>query len=165
MHCLYRWCGVCPTDELAPEVHTVAPAEPMTDDDLCLGIAASLLGQVQDLTIKPHRVIIQHRPYVLQRADIVDLHARRRISPWLRKSPVTPATLILGDMSIQGNLKGIKSLTEPLQLGMDNGAKRAMIPIENKRNFLEVSADIVERVDPVFFGDPKQAAMKALGLT
>lgn len=83
----------------------------------------------------------------------------------LRKTPVTPATLILGDMSIQGNLKGIKSLTEPLQLGMDNGAKRAMIPIENKRNFLEVSADIVEKVDPIFFGDPKAAAMKALGLT
>ncbi len=83
----------------------------------------------------------------------------------IKKTSVVPATLILGDMSIQGNLKGIKSLTEPLQLGMDNGAKRAMIPIENKRNFLEVSADIVEQVDPVFFGDPKQAAMKALGLT
>jgi ATP-dependent Lon protease len=83
----------------------------------------------------------------------------------MKKAAVTPAMLILGDMSIQGNLKGVKSLSEPLQLGMDNGAKRAMIPIENKRNFLEVSADIVEQVDPVFFGDPKQAAMKALGLT
>jgi ATP-dependent Lon protease len=81
-----------------------------------------------------------------------------------KKAAVAPAMLILGDMSIQGNLKGIKSLSEPLQLGMDNGAKRAMIPIENKRSFLEVSADIVEQVDPVFFGDPKQAAMKALGL-
>jgi ATP-dependent Lon protease len=82
----------------------------------------------------------------------------------LRKAPVLAATLILGDMSIQGNLKGLKSLTELLQLGMDNGAKRAMIPIENKRNFLEVSGDIVEKVDPIFFGDPRAAAMKALGL-
>ena len=83
----------------------------------------------------------------------------------IRKASVTPATLIIGKISIHGNLKGIKSLTEPLQLGMDNGARRAMIPVENKRNFLEVSADIVEQVDPVFFGDPKQPAMKALGLT
>jgi hypothetical protein len=37
--------------------------------------------------------------------------------------------------------------------------------VERVGNFLEVSAEIVERVDPVFFGDPKQAAMKALGLT
>ena len=27
---------------------------------------------------------------------------------------------------------------------MDNGAKRALIPIENKRQFLEVSADVLE---------------------
>jgi predicted ATP-dependent Lon-type protease len=46
----------------------------------------------------------------------------------------------------------------------DNGAKRALIPIENKRNFLDVSADIMEHVDPSFFGDLKQAAFKALGL-
>lgn len=44
-----------------------------------------------------------------------------------------------------------------------DGAKRALIPIENKRNFLDVSADIMEHVDPIFFGDPKTAAMKVLG--
>lgn len=47
----------------------------------------------------------------------------------------------------------------------DNGAKRALIPIENKRSFLDVSADIMEHVDPVFYGDPKTAAMKVLGLS
>jgi hypothetical protein len=31
--------------------------------------------------------------------------------------------------------------------------------------FLEVSGDIVERVDPIFFSDPMTAAMKALGMT
>ena len=46
---------------------------------------------------------------------------------------------------------------------MDNGAKRALIPIENK-GFLDVPADIMERVDPIFCGDPKTAAMKVFGL-
>jgi ATP-dependent Lon protease len=82
----------------------------------------------------------------------------------LRRSPVTAATLILGDMSIQGNIKEVRSLTEPLQLAKDNGVKRALIPIENKRQFLEVSGDIMEHVDPVFYGDPKAAAFKALGM-
>ena len=36
---------------------------------------------------------------------------------------------------------------------------------ENKRNFLEVSGETVERVDPIFFFDPMTAAMKALGMT
>jgi ATP-dependent Lon protease len=81
----------------------------------------------------------------------------------LRKAPVSPALLILGDMSVQGNIKPLRSLTEPLQVAKDNGAKRALIPIENKRNFLDVSADIMEHVDPIFFGDPKMAAMKVMG--
>ena len=58
----------------------------------------------------------------------------------LRKAPVAPALLVLGDMSVQGNIKPVRSLVEPLQVAMDNGAKRALIPIENKRNFLEVTA-------------------------
>ncbi|MBI3073001.1 MAG: protease Lon-related BREX system protein BrxL [Deltaproteobacteria bacterium] len=81
----------------------------------------------------------------------------------LRKASVSPGLLILGDMSVQGNIKPIRSLTEPLQVAMDNGAKRALIPIENKRNFLDVSADIMEHVDPIFYGDPKTAAMKVVG--
>jgi ATP-dependent Lon protease len=80
-----------------------------------------------------------------------------------RKAPVSPGLLVLGDMSIQGNIKPMRSLTEPLQVAKDNGAKRALIPIENKRNFLDVSADIMEQVDPIFYGDPKTAAMKVMG--
>jgi ATP-dependent Lon protease len=50
------------------------------------------------------------------------------------------------------------------QIAMVNGASRALIPLENKLHFLEVSADIVERVDPIFYGEPLTAAMKAPGL-
>jgi len=82
----------------------------------------------------------------------------------LRKQPVLPALLILGDLSIQGNIKASPSLAEPLQVGMDNGARRVLIPVENKRHFLDVPGDIVERVDPIFYGDPLTAAMKALGM-
>jgi ATP-dependent Lon protease len=82
----------------------------------------------------------------------------------LKKHSALPALLVLGDLSIQGNLKAVRSLVEPLQIGMDNGARRALIPIENKRHFLDVPADIMERVDPIFFGDPFTAAMKAVGM-
>ncbi len=83
----------------------------------------------------------------------------------LRKHPLSAALLVLGDMSLQGNIKPLRSLVEPLQVAMDNGAKRALIPIENKRNFLDVDADIMEHVDPIFYGDPKTAAMKGLGIS
>lgn len=48
---------------------------------------------------------------------------------------------------------------------MENGAKRALIPRENKRHFLEVAGDVLERVDPIFYADPLTAAMKALGIS
>ena len=83
----------------------------------------------------------------------------------LRSHPLTAGLVVLGDMSVQGNLKPVRSLVEPLQVAKDNGAKRALIPIENKRSFLEVDADIVEHVDPIFYGDPRTAALKALGAT
>jgi ATP-dependent Lon protease len=82
----------------------------------------------------------------------------------IMKQSVLPGLLVLGDLSIQGNIKAVRSLAEPLQMGMDNGARCSLIPLENKRHFLEVSADIVERVDPVFYSEPFTAARKALGL-
>jgi ATP-dependent Lon protease len=82
----------------------------------------------------------------------------------IRKTSPQPALVILGDLSIQGNIKAARSLVEPLQVAMDNGAKRVLIPIENKRGFLEVSADILENVDPIFYGDLRAATSKALGM-
>lgn len=83
----------------------------------------------------------------------------------LKKHAVLAGLVVLGDLSIQGNIKPLRSLAEPLQVAMDNGARRALVPLENKRNFLDVSGDIVERVDPVFFSDPIMAAVKALGMS
>ena len=56
-------------------------------------------------------------------------------------------------------------ISEPCQLAMENGARRALIPIENRRQFLEVSGDVAERLDPIFYGDAPVAANKALAVT
>src|SRR4051794_41665052 len=87
------------------------------------------------------------------------------VSSALKRHSVLAGLVVLGDLSIQGNIKSVRSLAEPLQVAMDNGARRALVPLENKRNFLEVSGDIVERGDPVFYSDPMTAAMKALGIS
>lgn len=83
----------------------------------------------------------------------------------IRKAPAQAGLLVFGDTSVQGNIKPVRSLTEPLRVAMDNGARRALIPIEDKRRFVEVNPEVLEQVDPTFFGDLRQAAFKALGLT
>jgi ATP-dependent Lon protease len=57
------------------------------------------------------------------------------------------------------------------ELAMENGARRALIPLENRRQFLEVSGDVAERLDPisygdapVAYGDAPVAANKAMGI-
>jgi len=83
----------------------------------------------------------------------------------IKRVSVQPALVILGDISIQGNIKGVRTLVEPCQLAMENGARRALIPIENRRQFLEVSGDVAEKLDPIFYGDAPVAANKALAIT
>lgn len=80
----------------------------------------------------------------------------------VRKMPVAPAMVVVGDLSIQGNIRGARTIVEICRLAMENGARRILVPPENKRDLLEVSGDVAERLDPVFYGDPSVAVQKAL---
>lgn len=82
----------------------------------------------------------------------------------LRERPVLAGLVVLGEMTIQGNILPLRSLVEPLQVVMDNGAKRVLIPVSNRRQFMEVPPDIIEKVDPIFYSEPLSAALKALGI-
>jgi len=83
----------------------------------------------------------------------------------LKGKPALPALIIIGGLTIQGNLTPVRFLTELLQSGMDNGARRVVLPTESKRQFLEVPGDVVEKVDPIFYSDALTAAVKALGMS
>lgn len=82
----------------------------------------------------------------------------------LRNQPLLAGLVVLGQMTIQGNILPLHSVVELLQAVRDNGAKRVLIPVENKRHLLEVPADILDAVDPIFYADPLTAALKACGL-
>ncbi len=46
----------------------------------------------------------------------------------IQNRQVQGGTVILGDLSVQGNHKAMNSIQEPLQLALDNGAIRALLP-------------------------------------
>lgn len=73
-------------------------------------------------------------------------------------------TVVLGDLTIQGNLKGVASITEPLQVALDNGAIRVLVPISNKAQFAGLPEQIVEKLDLIFYGDVDRAVLKAIEL-
>jgi ATP-dependent Lon protease len=79
----------------------------------------------------------------------------------LRDAQLQGATLVLGDMSIQGNIKGLPTLTEMMQLALDNGARRVLVPTSNRREALELDEQLLELAD--FYKDPKGAVERAVG--
>lgn len=81
----------------------------------------------------------------------------------LRDKTMLGGLVVLGEMTIQGSILPLRSLVEPLQVIVDNGARKVLIPISNKRQVMEVPGDLLEKVDPIFYSDPLSAALKAIG--
>jgi len=80
----------------------------------------------------------------------------------LQNRRLQAGTIVLGDLTIQGNIKGLPSLTEPLTISMENGALRALVPLANKSQFTGLPEDVVDKLDVVFYGDVERGVMKAL---
>lgn len=80
----------------------------------------------------------------------------------IRNRRVQAGTAVLGDLTIQGNIKGPASITEPLQMAMESGALRALVPVSNKAQFAGLPEDMIERLDVVFYGDVDRAVLKTL---
>jgi ATP-dependent Lon protease len=83
----------------------------------------------------------------------------------LKDKPTLAGLVVLGEMTIQGNILPVRSLIEPLQVIVDNGAKKVLVPVSNKRQYIEVPGDLLERVDPIFYSEPLAAALKAIGMS
>jgi ATP-dependent Lon protease len=78
--------------------------------------------------------------------------------------PTQDQTVILGEMSIQGMLLKVASLPERMQLAVEAGAKRILIPSENKRDVADVPDAILTAIQWQFYDTPTKAAIMALGM-
>ena len=78
--------------------------------------------------------------------------------------PVLERTVVLGEMSVQGMLLKVNSLPERMQLAVESGAKRILIPSENKRDVADVPDAVPTAIQWQFYDSPTRAAILALGL-
>ena len=82
----------------------------------------------------------------------------------LLEKPVKEQTVVLGEMSVGGILMRVSNLVERMQLALDSGAKRILLPSENKRDLPDVPDTLLNKIQPVFYMDPTNAAIRAMGL-
>ena len=78
--------------------------------------------------------------------------------------PVRSSLVVLGGMSIMGELDAVASITEQLQLSIDSGAKRVLIPSKNRKDVPKIPPEILDELELIFYQDPVKAAIKALEL-
>ncbi|MHB8875064.1 MAG: S16 family serine protease [Myxococcaceae bacterium] len=60
--------------------------------------------------------------------------------------------------------RGLASLPERMQLAVEAGAKRILIPSENKRDLAEVPDAILTAIQWQFYDSPTKAAILAMGM-
>lgn len=77
---------------------------------------------------------------------------------------VQERTVILGEMSVQGMLLKVGSLPERMQLAVEAGARRILIPSENKRDLADVPDAILTAIQWQFYDSPTRAVILALGM-
>ena len=70
--------------------------------------------------------------------------------------------VVLGGLTLQGVPVGLNGFADILQVVADAGARRVLVPVENRREVSMMPAEILDKVDLIFYGDPKTAINKAL---
>jgi len=78
--------------------------------------------------------------------------------------PLLSSTAILGDISIAGSLIKVDELANVLQVCLDSGAKKVLLPITSAAELGQVPSDIVGAFSLIFYTTPQEAVFKALGV-
>jgi ATP-dependent Lon protease len=72
--------------------------------------------------------------------------------------------VVLGSMSLGGNVIPVENLTDSLQVAFDSGAKRILLPMASVRDIATVPGELFAKFQTSFYADPVDAVFKALGV-
>lgn len=77
--------------------------------------------------------------------------------------PVQGQMVILGSMTLGGNIIPVENLAETLQMAFDSGAKRILLPMASVSDIPTVRGELFAKFQTGFYSDPVDAVFKALG--
>ena len=78
--------------------------------------------------------------------------------------PAIPSLAILGNLSIGGTLTKVEELANILQVCLDSGAKKVLIPIVSAVDMGSVPPELMGKFNLIFYQSPEDAVFKALGV-
>lgn len=77
---------------------------------------------------------------------------------------VLPSLAILGNFSLGGTVDKIQNLANTLQVCLDNGAKKLLIPMSSYADIGLVPSDLLVKFTLIPYNTPEEAVMKAFGI-
>ena len=78
--------------------------------------------------------------------------------------PTLSSLAVLGEISISGTMMKVDELANSLQVCLDSGAKRVLLPITSAAELGTVPADLIGSFNLIFYNSAEDAVFKALGV-
>ena len=78
--------------------------------------------------------------------------------------PVLSSTAVLGEISISGTMIKVDELPNTLQVCLDSGAKKVLLPMTSASELGTVPADLIGSFNLIFYSSAEDAVFKALGV-
>ena len=78
--------------------------------------------------------------------------------------PVVSSAVILGNLSIGGTIIKVSELANILQVCLDSGAKKILLPITSAPDLASVPSDLIGAFNLIFYSTAEDAVFKALGV-
>lgn len=112
------------------------------------------------------------KDYIIQYQDLQGIGMTNKLSlPTLiaicsiaLTRPTLSSLAILGDISVSGTVSKVDNLANTLQVCLDSGAKRVLLPITSAGDLGSVPPELVGCFNLIFFNDAEDAVFKALGV-
>ncbi len=78
--------------------------------------------------------------------------------------PTISTLAVLGEISIAGSLIKVDELANALQVCLDSGAKKILLPITSAVDLGSVPSELIGSFNLIFYSSPEDAVFKALGV-
>ncbi|MBQ9251904.1 MAG: protease Lon-related BREX system protein BrxL [Clostridia bacterium] len=78
--------------------------------------------------------------------------------------PALSSLAVMGEISISGTLMKVEELANSLQVCLDSGAKKVLLPITSAADLSTVPAELIGCFNLIFYQTPEDAVYKALGV-
>lgn len=112
------------------------------------------------------------KDYIIQYQDLQGIGMTDRLSlPTLIalcsiaiQKPTVSSLAVLGEISVSGTVAKVANLANTLQVCLDSGAKKVLLPITSAVDLGTVPPELVGCFNLIFFNNAEDAVFKALGV-